>query len=176
MNRQEKKQAVTELKGSFERSQAAFLVNYQGLSVSQMQTLRRSLREKDASLVVSKARLMKIAAEGIEGIEEFRSALKQQVGLVFANGEVPPIAKQLVEFSKKNKALGVISGFFESKALDSAEVVFLATIPPREVLLSQLVGTLQAPISGFARVLQAPLASLLYALKRVSEKTEQEVL
>jgi large subunit ribosomal protein L10 len=176
MNRQEKELAIAKLKSSFEESQAAFLVNYKGLTVSQMQNLRRSLREHDASLIVSKARLMKIATDGVEGVEEFRGGLKEQVGLVFAMGEVPATAKQLVNFAKENKALGVVSGFFESKVLDDKGVVFLSTIPPREVLLAQLAATLQAPVAGFARVLQASLANLMYALKQVAEKKEQGAL
>ena len=70
-------------------SQAAFLVGYKGLSVAQIQTLRNDLREVGGNLKVTKARLMKIAAQNIQGIESFRDNFKDQVGLVFAQEEVP---------------------------------------------------------------------------------------
>jgi len=170
MNRQQKEAVVDNFKNLFTNSKATFLVNYKGLSVSQMQTLRNNLRNAGGALKVTKARLMKIAANEIEGISEFKGNFKNQVGLVFVKNEVPDVAKQLVDFSKQDKTLKIVSGFFESKVLTKEEITFLASIPPRDVLLSQLVGTLQGPISSFVRLLDILTPRLVNILKQISEK------
>ena len=172
MNRQQKEAAVTDFKDMFSRSQASFLVNYKGLNVQDMISLRNLVRENGGKLKITKARLMKIAADGVEGSGEFKDKFKDQVGLVFAFEEVAPVAKQLVEFAKEHNSLRVVSGFYESKVLSMEEVEFFASLPSREVLLSQLLGVLQAPISGLARVLNAPMQSLVRALDQIAKKGE----
>jgi large subunit ribosomal protein L10 len=173
MNRQQKESVVSDFKDMLSSANATFLVCYRGLKVKDMSDLRRSLRDNGGKLKVTKARLMKRAAEGIEGVDTFKEDFKDQIGLVFAMEEAPPVAKALVDFSKDNEALKVISGFFESKMLTSDEVKFFASIPSREVLLAQLAGTLQAPIAGLARQLNMLVVQLLYALKAVAEKKDR---
>ena len=170
MNRQQKEAVVSEVRDKLASSQATFLVGFKGLTVSKMQTLRDDLRKLDGTIKVTKARLMKIASEKIEGSADFNNHLKDQVCLVFAEKEVPPVAKALFDFSKKNNLLRVISGLFENKTLTTEQVDFLAKLPPKEVLLAQLAGTLQAPYASFARILHTMIARLLYALKQISEK------
>ncbi|MCB9492951.1 MAG: 50S ribosomal protein L10 [Epsilonproteobacteria bacterium] len=170
MNREQKKAIVSEVHDKFVQSQASFLVNYKGLDVASMQNLRTQLREDNAQLKVTKATLMKIAAQDIEGIQDFANSFNEQVGLVFANDDSIAIAKKLVKFSKDNDALQVIAGFFESRSLSKDEVEFLASLPSKEILLAQLLGTMQAPISGLARSLNAIIAQLAYALNQIAEK------
>ena len=167
MNRQQKEAAVADFKNLFSGSKAAFLVGYKGLTVSQMQNLRRDLRSVDSQLKVTKARLMKIAAKDVEGVDEFSEFFKDQVGLVFANKEVPPTAKKLVEFAKNDASLTILSGFFDSKVISKNEINFLANLPTKDILLAQVVGTIQAPISGLARLLNMMLIRLLYCLKEI---------
>ena len=173
MNRQEKETLVAELKEQMSAAQATFLINYKGLNVATLQGLRRGVRSGGGTIKVTKASLMRIAAQELEGSEEFASNFKQQVGLVFARGDVAAVAKQLMDFSKTNKSLQVVAGFFENRLLNNQQLVFLATLPSREVLIGQLAGTLQAPISALARVLQANIAGLAYVLKAVEEKKQQ---
>lgn len=153
MNRTEKSAAVAEVKELFSKSNGAFLINYQGLTVSALHSLRTKLRQEGAVFKVTKARLMKLAVgEDVVG-KEFSSTFKQQVGLVFALKEVPGVAKTIVEFSKTNQALGVVSGVFEARLMAKNDVIFLASIPSREVLLAQVAGGLQSIIAGLARSL-----------------------
>lgn len=173
MNRQQKEAVVADVKNMLGQAEASFLVKYQGLNVKDVLSLRRALREKEAQFKVAKARLMKIAAQDIEGIDAFRESFKDQVGLVFALQDVPAVAKQLVAFAKDHKSLEVLSGFFEAQMLSKQEVEFLASLPTREVLLAQLAGTLQAPIANFARLLHTLIARLLYVLTQIAEKKEQ---
>ena len=170
MKREQKQVVVSELKEMFEKAQAAFLVNYQGLTVAQVQSLRKQLRKDDATFKVAKARLMKIATKDVGGSEQFSGNFKEKIGLVFAFKEVPSVAKDLVTFSKDNKSLRVISGFFDKQVISTAQVSNLASLPSKEILLAHLAGTLKAPVGSFHRVLHLLLAKLLYALKELEKQ------
>jgi len=172
MNRQQKEAVVSDLKELFQNNQATFLVGYQGLTVAKLQTLRKDIRNFGGKFKVTKARLMRIAAEGTQNTEDFRKDFKNQVGLVFVKEEVPSVAKKLVDFAKENELLSVISGFFESRFISKKEIEGLAAIPPKDVLLAQLMGTLQAPTCALVRVLNALVTNVPSTLKQVSEKGE----
>lgn len=174
MNRHQKEAAVAGVKELFEQAQATFLVNYQGMSVSHVQSLRRALRESNGEFKVTKATLMKKATQDINGIDDFAIQFKDQVGLVFAKGDVSSVAKQLKTFSEQHDALKLLSGFFEARVLSRQEIEFLASLPARDVLLAQVVGTIQAPISSFARLLNLLIVRLLYVLKEIEAKAAQQ--
>jgi len=170
VNRQEKALVVDGLKENLLSSQASFLVVYRGLSVEKMQQLRSQLRANNGSLKVAKARLMKRAVDGEAGISELTDFFKDQIGLVFADDDVAGVAKVLTDFSKENKALGLVAGYFDSRVIAKEKVAQIASLPPKEVLLAQLCGTLQAPISGLARVLNMMILKLLFVLKQIEDQ------
>jgi len=172
MNRQEKAAVIESLQGDFTASQAAFLIGFKGLSVKQVQTLRKQLRTKGGSLKVAKARLMKRAAEGLEGSEHLLPFFKNQIGVVFAEGETQAIAKVLTDFAKENEALSLVVGYLDASVLDHGSITRIASLPPKEVLLAQLCGTVQAPVVGFANVLNVLLLRLLWTLKQVGDKKQ----
>jgi large subunit ribosomal protein L10 len=153
MNRHEKEVVVSELKDLFSQSQAVFLVKYRGLTVADVQKLRSDLRKKGGKFKVTKARLMKIATNDVASIDDFKVNLKDQVGLVFAKDDAFAVAKQIVEFSKIKDSLKLLTGIFESKVLSLSEINTIASILPREVLLAQIVGLVQSPMSALARVI-----------------------
>jgi len=155
MNRQQKEQTVADVRDMFKGSEAAFLINYRGLSVHLMQTLRKQVREASGTFKVTKARLMKIASKDVVGIDAFAEKFHDQVGLIFAKGDTPVIAKRIVEFAKENEALGIVAGFFENRVISKEEVVALGSIPSRDVLLATLVHTLQAPMVNLVGTLEA---------------------
>lgn len=174
MNRHQKEAIVADVKRLFTESHAAFLVHYKGLDVAHMQTLRRGLRAQQGLLKVTKTSLMKIAATGIDGIETLSDQFQDQVALVFVqNSDISGVAKHLVSFSKNNETLKVLSGVYESKVLHKDEIVFLASLPSREVLLAQLAGTLQAPIAAIPRMLNMMIVKLVCALNEIAEKKEK---
>ena len=175
MNREQKKVVVENFEKLFKESAAAFLVNYKGISVSEMQVLRSSLRKDNGLLKITKARLMKIAAKNkavnMSSLEEFQSFLKEQVGIVFSQSEdVTSIAKKLVHFSKESEKLKIISGIFENRILLKDEVEFLATIPSKEVLIVMLLGVLQTPIISLVRLLNQLITKLLHVLKEIEKQ------
>ena len=170
MNRQQKENVVEILKNSFETSQASFLVGYKGLNVAQVLKLRKQLRNQGASFKVAKVTLMKRVAHDVPSIGDLIPFFKDQVALVFAQHESPAIAKILYEFAKENKQLTVLGGCMDSVVLSKESVKILATLPSREILLAQVCGTLQAPISGLAHVLNMLILKLMFVLKKIEEK------
>ena len=164
---------MADVKKLFTESHAAFLVNYKGLNVDLMQHLRRNLRNQKGLLKVTKANLMRIAAEGIDGVDTLSDQFKDQVAIVFAqNADISGITKQLIDFAKNNEALKVLSGVYEAKILCKEEIEFLASLPSKEILLAQLAGTLQAPIAALPRMFNSMLVQLVYVLKQISDKKE----
>lgn len=170
MNRAQKEAVVAQVRDAMAQASATFLVDFQGAPVSTLQALRVQLRTQDAKMKVTKARLMKIAAQEVPGADAFAQGFEKQVGLVFAGEDVSAAAKEIVEFSKKNEAIKLLNGFFDEKVLSKEEVMYFAKLPSRQVLLGQVVGTLQAPIVSLARLFNALILRLLYVLQRIAEK------
>lgn len=170
MNRQDKEQVVQFLKESFQDSQASFLVGCKGMTVAQVGKLRRELREKGGSFKVAKLTLVRKATQNMPDIKQLDSYLKDQVALVFAEGEAPAVAKVLKEFEKNNKELSIIAGCMDNVVIGRDSVLILASLPSREVLLAKLCGTMKAPIAGFTNVLNMLLLRLLFVLKKIEEQ------
>ena len=173
MNRQQKEQVVELLRNNFTQSNVSFLVDYRGLSVAQLQSLRANLRKSGGVLQVTKTRLMKRAAEGVVGAQEMAPFFKNQVALIFVKNEPTEVAKSLHTFAKKNEILKIVEGYLYAQLLDESSVVRMASLPSKEVLLAKLLGTLQAPIQGFATVLNMNILRFLWVLKRVGEQKKQ---
>jgi large subunit ribosomal protein L10 len=172
MNRQEKQLMVESLKNDFAASQCSFLINFQGMTVEQLQELRKALRQKGGKVQVAKARLMKLAVDDIAGIKEMSPYFKHQVALIFAKQEPSVIAKIILDVSKQNDKLAIVAGIVEKKLLDKQGVEFVALLPSREVLLSQLAGVLKSPTTQLASVLNQLIIRLLLVLKAVGQKKQ----
>lgn len=170
MNRQQKEHVVESLRKSFTQSNASFLVSYNGLSVAQLQSLRKNLRSHGGVMHVAKARLMRRAADGIHGAHDMSLLFKNQVALIFAGQEPIEVAKLLHSFSKECDKLSLVAGVFEEQLLNVDGVIRMASLPPREVLLSQLLGVLQAPTRKLVIVLNMQILRLLWTLNKIAEK------
>lgn len=172
MNRERKAEVIDVLKQDFSQHQASFLVGVQGLTVSQMQALRKELRAKGGFLRVAKARLMKRAIDGMSGVEALAPYLRDQVGLIFVSDKIADIAKILTDFSKEYQALKLVAGCVEETVVPREKIGVIAALPSREVLLAQVCGTIKAPISNFAAVLNMQVIRLLWTLKQVEQKKQ----
>jgi len=170
MNRQQKEVLVDNLKNNFSDNQSLFLVNYQGLSVPQMQALRCGLREKGGSLKVAKVRLMKRAVDSVGGTEFLMPYLKGQLAVVYSDQEAPVIAKVLFDFAKKNEQLKLIAGCLDSDLLTQEGIARIAELPSKDVLYAQLCGAFMAPIVRLASLLDQQGTRLLVALKKIEEQ------
>jgi large subunit ribosomal protein L10 len=172
MNRTEKATAIDTLKAGFGASNAAFLVGFQGLTVTELQSLRKDLRSQGGRFKVSKARLMRLAAQGIPEAEVMLPFFKEQVGIVFADQDIAGIAKVLKEFAKEHEKLVIVAGSLDQQLLDKIGVERIATLPPREVLLGQVCGTLIAPVRGLVVALNMMQCKLLWTLKQIEQKKQ----
>ncbi len=169
MDRQQKELVVSFLKKNFLASQASFLVDFQGLSVNQMQSLRRTLREKGGALKVAKARLIKRAVDG-DKAEVLVPFCKDQIGVVFAEVEAPTVAKALYDFSKEQEAFRLIAGLLDSRLLSDQEIIRIASLPAKEVLLMQVCLAMKMPIMRLVMLLRMPIYKFLWLLQQLIEK------
>ena len=167
--RPEKVAVVDEVRDRLSNSQAALLTEYRGIGVSDMSTLRRSLREAGGEYKIYKNTLVRFAARDL-GLD-IDELLTGPTAIAFvptdSTGDPVLVAKALKDFGKTNQALVVKGGVLGEKTLTAGDATALADVAPREVLLSQFAGALQAPMAQMAGLLQAPMrefASLLKAL------------
>jgi large subunit ribosomal protein L10 len=156
MARAEKQAAVAEIVDSFNGAAGAVLTEYRGLTVKQLQELRRSLGE-NANYAVVKNTLAKIAATEV-GIEGFDDLLTGPTAIAFINGDVVEAAKGLRDFAKANPTLVIKGGVLDGKSLDAKEIAKLADLESREVLMGKLAGAMLASLSQAVYLLNAPLA------------------
>ena len=170
MNRQEKQELVKSLGAKFAESTGSFLVNCQGLTVPQMQTLRGELYDKGAHVQVAKNRLVKIAIKENALCGQLDQYLQGQLAVVFAESDVTGVAKVLDTFAKDNEKMELIAGCCENQIFDAEALKKLAKLPSREVLLAQLMGVMQAPTVSFVMVLRQLIVKLLLTLKAIEEK------
>ena len=148
MARPDKAAAVAELVESFQDSAGAVLTEYRGLTVKQLQDLRRALGE-NAQYAVVKNTLTKIAA-GEAGVEGFDDLLTGPTAIAFINGDVVEAAKGLRDFAKANPALVIKGGYLEGRAIEATEIAKLADLESREMLLAKLAGAMLGSLSQAA--------------------------
>jgi large subunit ribosomal protein L10 len=168
MARADKVAAVAEMTERFQSSSGAVLTEYRGLSVAQLGELRRSLGEH-ATFAVVKNTLTKIAASdaGVSG--ELTDLLTGPSAIAFVQGDVVEAAKGLRDFSRANPFLVIKGGVLDGKVMRPDEIVKLADLEPREVLLAKLAGAMKASMAGAAATFAAlptQMARLLAALEQ----------
>lgn len=151
----EKEQVVQSLVSEFGKSEAAFLVNYKGLSVAQLSTLRKKLRQLGGAFCVAKVTLVKRAIDNNSSLVGILPMVHEQVALVFTKKDSPAVAKVLCDFASANASMSLVGGYFESNVLDQDGLRAIGALPSREILLSQLCGVLKAPIAKLAYTIQA---------------------
>jgi large subunit ribosomal protein L10 len=167
MARAEKVAAVAEMTERFQSSSGAVLTEYRGLTVAQIGELRRSLGE-NATFAVVKNTLTKIAATEAGVAGELNDLLTGPSAIAFVSGDVVEAAKGLRDFSRANPFLVIKGGVLDGKALTPDEIVSLADLEPREVLLAKLAGAMKASLAGAAATFAAlptQMARLLAALE-----------
>jgi large subunit ribosomal protein L10 len=172
MARPDKAAAVAELVESFQDAAGAVLTEYRGLSVKQLQDLRRSLGD-NANYAVVKNTLTQIAATQA-GVEAFDGMLTGPTAIAFINGDVVEAAKGLRDFARANPALVIKGGVLEGKSLDAAEIARLADLESREVLLAKLAGGMLASLSQAVYLLNAPLAQAARLAGALQAKAEED--
>lgn len=170
---QEKRQIVEEIKEKVNKAQGIVLVDYRGLNVDELTQLRRNYREAGVDYKVYKNTMMRFAFKDA-GYEEFNQHLTGPNAVAFGFEDPVQAAKITEEFAKKHEKLEIKAGIVDGKIIGIEEIKDLASLPSREVLIAQALGGLNAPITGFANVLQGTIRNLVYALNAVKEKQEAQ--
>jgi large subunit ribosomal protein L10 len=168
----EKTAAVAALADNFRESSGAVLTEYRGLTVKQLQELRRSLGE-DVNYAVAKNTLTKIAAKDA-GVELDNELLTGPTAIAFIKGDPVLAAKSLRDFAKTNTPLIIKGGFLDGKILSAEEINKLADLESREVLLAKLAGGMKASLSGAASLFAAPLSQAARVLGALQAKAESD--
>ena len=153
MARPDKEASVAELTEDFRTANATYLTEYRGLTVTSMKQLRRSLGA-DTKYAVVKNTLTKIAAKGA-GVEISDDLLTGPSALAFVKGDPIDAARNLKNFQKENPLLVIKGGIYEGKLVTTAEIMKLADLESREVLLAKLAGAMKGSLAKAARVFDA---------------------
>src|SRR5256714_4619673 len=169
MARPEKVATVEEIREKLEASSAAVLTEYRGLKVSELATLRASLRAAEAEYKVYKNTLARRAAEEA-GLPDLVSLLQGPTAITFVKGDAVTVAKALRDYSRGNPNLVVKGGILGDRVIAPDDVVALADIQPREVLLARIAGGFQAPLAKAAGLFQAFTRNMAYGIKALIDQ------
>ena len=149
---QEKQVIIDEIKEKLEKAQSAIVVDYMGITVAQADAMRKKLREADVDYTVYKNTLVKRAIEGT-GYEGLADVLEGPSAFAFSYDDATAPARVLNEVIEEYKKMEFKAGYVEGEYFDADGIKQIAKIPSRETLISKFMGSIQSPISNFARVL-----------------------
>jgi len=169
LDRKEKARSVDDISKKFETAKALIFADYKGLKVSEITNLRMKLSKAGSGIKVVKNRLVKKALKNksIEGLDHIFSG---PTAMAYSDSDPAAVAKILIEFAKECEALKVKGGYMNGRPLDINTIHLLATLPSKEVLLSRLLASMNAPATNLAGVLLAVPRALVTVLNAIKEK------
>ena len=173
MPKPEKTAVVEEIRTKLSEADAAVLTEYRGLGVRALADLRGALRPANTEYKVFKNTLARRAVEEA-GLSELLPLLEGPVAIAFVRGDAVIAAKALKDFGKANPELVVKGGLLGPDVLTPGDINALADVAPREVLLAQMAGAFQAPLTKAAGLFQAFTRNFAYGLQAYIEKKESE--
>ena len=170
MERAAKAEQVTELKGVFKTANTVVVAHYAGLTVAQMQILRKQARQAGTTVKVAKNRLAKIALEGTD-VASHRSPAEgaDRDRLFQRSGGASKVA---VDFAKGHEKFVILGGAMGKTALDPNGVKALASLPSLDELRAKIVGLIQAPATKIAQVINAPAAKMARVVQAYANKSQ----
>ena len=172
MPNEKKVQIVKQLKERLSKAQGVVLTDYQGLSVPEVEVLRRSLQEAGASYQVVKNTLLNLATKDTNyQLPITNDLLAGPTAVVLSNDDEIKSLKALYNFAREHTALQVKGGFFEGAFLAAEKLKEIAELPSREELLAKLLGMMQSPIVRLVNATKSGQAELVQVLKAVAEKS-----
>jgi large subunit ribosomal protein L10 len=170
VDRAEKKELVATLNEAFKATEVVVVAHYSGLTVAQMQTLRKQMKQAGASVKVAKNRLAKIALEGTD-VAAIAPLLKGPTVIAFS-GDPVAAPKVAVDFAKTNEQFVILGGSMGKTALNPDGVKALASLPSLDELRAKIVGLVQAPATKIAQVLNAPATKVARVVQAYASKSE----
>lgn len=172
ISREKKEQIVAGYVDSLNKSQAVVFTDYRGLTVAQLTDLRAKLRPEGGAYQIVKNSLFRLALTKA-GLPIPEEQLEGPVAVGYCFEEVPPVAKIIADFADKADNMELHGALLGSDLLGVADVKDLASLPPREVLLAELVGAVQGPMSSLVTTISAPMRELAQVLKARSEQGQE---
>ena len=157
----QKQQAVVELTEKLKGAAAGVILDYQGINVADDTALRNEFRKAGIEYAVIKNSLLRFAAQNAD-LAELDKVLEGTTSLAISANDTLAPAKVVATFMEKNQSVRIKAGFYDGKVVDADTVVALSKIPPKEVLISKMLGSFNSPIT-----------SLVIALDAIREKNEQ---
>ena len=170
MTRTEKEKQVNEIEEKIRGAKITIFSNFCGLNVREMEQLRQQFREANVEYKVYKNTLIQRAVKGPQEITEF---LREPTALTFSDDISAP-AKILVKFAKDKPALKIKGGLIEGQLMDKSAISSLATLPSREVLLTQFILGIQSPLRGLINVMNGSMVKLVMVLKAIEKNKSNQ--
>lgn len=165
----QKQQQVEKLREKILKAKSIILVDYRGLTVEEDTDLRNKLRKANLEYKVIKNTLILFAVRDGD-LKELSEYLNGPTAVAFSFDDEMAPSKILAEYAKKNEKLELKGGIVDGKIVNANEIKIIATIPPKEVLISKLMGSLNAPASGLVNVLNGNIRGLVVALNAIAQK------
>jgi large subunit ribosomal protein L10 len=169
MLRNEKDAVIAEVQQLLTDTENLFVSDYRGLTVEELAELRGKLRQSGASFKIVKNTLGGIAADR-SGRVTVKELLAGPTAVTFCGEDLVAAAKALSDFAKTHPQLAVRGGVLDTSLIDPDGVKVLASLPSRDVLIAQLVGTMAAPMTGLVTVLQGTISGFVRALDQVAQQ------
>lgn len=166
---EDKQQVVAEIEQRLKDASLIVFTDYRGLNVEEVSELREKLRVPGVEFKVLKNTMTRFALRNV-GYQDVADQLHGPNAVLFSNEDVVGPAKTIFDFVRQHPNLEVKMGILEGQTVSAEKVKQLADLPPREVLLAQVVGTMQAPITSFVRVLNANITGLVRTLDQIREQ------
>jgi len=164
LNRTEKEQTIATLQKQIEQYRGAVLANFRGLTVEQINQIRQRLREEKVSFHVVKNTLMKLASRGTD-FEKVNQYLEGPTAIAISYGNPVSLIKILLDFVRTQPLLEIKVGLVEGQLVSPQELKGIATLPSRETMMAQVMGTIQMPASQLAGAIINPIQQLLYVFQ-----------
>lgn len=166
LTRAEKENIVSDLGEKFLRQKMTFFSNFRGIKVANAQKLRRLLMREQAEYVIAKKNLIALALQKSDIALDIKK-FDGEIALTFVYNEDVNALKALVKFGKENPTFANLGGLLGSRVLDKSDVLSLSKLPPREVLLAQVLGAMQGVLQGFMNVLQGNMRNFVVVLDKI---------
>ncbi len=168
MNKEQKKQYIDEMTNQFDKSEAVIVTHYQGLTVSQLDDLRKRMREHGIIFKITKNRITKLALEKTK-CKDISQLFTGPTAVAMSEDAITS-AKILTKFSKENENLKILGGIMGSDVLDVAGVLNVATLPTLDEARAKIVGILRSPAQKIASILLAPASKIAILALEKSKK------
>ncbi len=173
ISKEKKKELVAWYTDLFSRSGAAILTDYRGLTVTDTTQLRRKVQEMSSDFHIVKNNLVKLALQEA-GLPVPEEMLEGPTAIGFCYGDIPPAAKALLDFAKETKILKIKGGLLGDRVINADQISAIADLPPREILLGQVLSTVQSPSGQIVGTVTSAIHNILSILRARIEQLEKQ--